>query len=159
MAYRISRNIEASVIDKITADLVTDGWSTFNIRVEKAFSEVYQGTLPCILVQVNSLDPTKLEIGSKTWLKYFEVSIRIFATGDGLRLDLADWMTDKLEDDINYYVYTIVSGVVSTKVLSGKIVVLPDGILRNEKELINTDNLVNEDKYRHIITFRCYIAD
>ena len=157
MPYRISRNLEASIIDKITADIATD-WSSFNIRTVKSFTEVYQGTLPAICINVEAVDPIKLEIGSKTWLKYFDVSIRIFATTDGLRLDLADYFTDKLEDDINYYVYTIASGVVSSKVLTGKIVILPNGILRNEKELTNTENLEKEDRYRHIITFRCYVA-
>jgi hypothetical protein len=49
-----------------------------------------------------------------------------------------------------------VNGVVSTKVLSGRIIVLE--ITRNEKELVNTENLEKEDKYRHIISVRAYIA-
>lgn len=155
MAYRISRNIEASIVDKITSQLTTDGWS--GIRVEKSFAQVYEGTLPAICINVNSVDPTKLEIGSKTNIKYFEVAIRIFAVNDGQRLDLSDWLTDLLEDDINYYIYTITNGVVSAKVLSGKIHIL--NFTRNEKEFINIENLEKEDKYRHIVTFRCYVAE
>ncbi len=156
MSYRISRNIEASIIDKIKTDVVTD-WSTFNIRVEKSFAQVYEGALPCICLNVQSVDPTRLEIGSKTWLKYFDVTVRIFATSDGLRLDLADYFTDEFEDDIDYYVYTITNGAVSSKVLSGKIVIL--SISRNEKEFQNSENIEKEDKCRHLITFRCYVAD
>jgi hypothetical protein len=151
--YRISRNIEASLVDWLTSKLQDDGWK--GIRVEKVFAEIYKGKLPCILVQANLIDPKKLEIGSRTWLKTFEVNIKIFADSDGIRLDLSDWLLDKLEDDIDYYVYTVTDGVVSNKVLNSKIVIL--SILRHEKELTNTENLELEDKYRHITTFTCRV--
>jgi hypothetical protein len=156
MAYRISRNIEASVVDKIAADIAID-WSTFNIRTTKVFPEVYGGTLPCILVNALEVRPEKLEIGSKTNLKYFTVNIRIFTTSDGMRLDLSDYFTDKFEDDINYYVYTITNGVVSAKVLTGRIVITR--WLENRKELVNIENLELEDKFRHILSFECIVAD
>jgi hypothetical protein len=41
MAYRISRNLEASLTDRISADLTTDGWT--GISVEKSTSEIYNG--------------------------------------------------------------------------------------------------------------------
>lgn len=152
-AYRISRSIEASLIDWLTEELEQ---AEFDVRVEKVFANVYKGTLPCVLIQQNLEEFDKLEIGSKTNIKYFYINIRIFAKDDGLRLDLKDFITELLEDDINYYSYIIVNGVVTSKMLSGKIVVL--NILRNEKELINTENLESEDKYRHLISFRCYVA-
>ena len=155
MAYRISRNIEASLIDRITADLVTDGWS--GIYVEKTASEIYKGYFPAILVNIQEIRPEKLEIGSKINLKYFTVYIRIFATSDGQRIDLSDWLFDKLLDDTNYYTYTITNGLVSSKVLVGKIVIT--GWLDNRKELTNTENLEEEDRYRHLLAFECIVAD
>lgn len=155
MAYRISRNIEASLIDRITANLVTDGWT--GIYVEKTSAEIYGGHFPAILVSVQEIRPEKLEIGSKTNLKYFTIYIRIFASNDGQRLDLSDWLLDKLEDDTDYYVYTITSGVVSSKVKSGKIV--STRWLDNRKELVNTENLEKIDKYRHLLSFEAIIAD
>lgn len=154
MAYRISRNIEASIIDRITADLVTGSWT--GIRVEKSFAEVYKGTLPCIVVNALEIRPQKLEIGSKTNLKYFTVNIRIFALNDGQRLDLSDWMLDKLEDDTDYYVYTISGGIVSAKVLTGKIVITR--IFDNRKELVNSEGLESVDRYRHLISFEAIVA-
>ena len=154
--YRISRNIEASLIDTITTWIASD-WSTFNIRVEKAFAEVYKGTLPCIVVNVLEINPVKLEIGSKTNLKYFTVNIRVFCTSDGQRLDLSDYLLDKFEDDIDYYAYTITDGGVSSKVLTGRIVVTR--WFDNRKELTNTENLEKEDRYRHILSFECIVAD
>lgn len=155
MAYRQSRGLEASLIDWLTEELSDAGWT--GIRTEKSFSQVYEGTLPCICINVANVDPTRLEIGSKTNLKYYEVAIRIFSKSDGQRLDLADFITDLLEDDIDFYTYTITSGEVTSKVLSGKIVTL--NFLRNEKELTNTENLELADKFRHVISFRCYIAE
>jgi hypothetical protein len=154
MAYRISRNIEASLIDTITANLITDSWT--GIRVEKSFAAAYQGTLPCICVNVSELRPQRLEIGSKTNLKYFTVLIKIFATSDGQRLDLADWLFDELEDDFTYYTYTITNGVVSAKVSAGKIVVTK--WFENKKELTNTENLIKADRYRHLLSFECNVA-
>jgi hypothetical protein len=154
MAYRISRNIEASLVDRITADLVSDGWT--DIRVDKSFAEVSKGTLPCIAINALEIRPTKLEVGSKTNLKYFTINIRIFANNDGQRLDLSDWLCDKLEDDTYYYNYTITSGIVSAKVLAGRIVITK--WFDNKKELINTEGLEKEDRYRHLLSFEAIVA-
>lgn len=153
--YRISRSIEASIIDRITADLITDNWT--GIYVEKSNSEIYQGHFPAILVNVQEIRPEKLEIGSSTNLKYFNVIIRIFAQNDGQRLDVSDWLFDKLETDTNYYVYTITNGVVTSKVLTGKIIIT--NWILNRKELINLEGLEEKDRYRHILSFECLIAD
>jgi len=152
--YRISRSVEASLIDRITADLVTDGWT--GIYVEKISAEVYKGHHPAIVINVPEIDPQKLEIGSKTYIKNFIIYIRIFADNDGQRLDLSDWLFDKLEDDTNYYVYTITNGVVSAKVLTGRIVITK--WLNNKKELTNTEGLAKEDRYRHLLAFEAIIA-
>lgn len=155
MAYRISRNVEASLIDRITSDLSTDGW--VGIRVIKSFAEVYKGTLPCVCINVTEIRPQKLEIGSKTNLKYFTVNIKIFATSDGNRLDLSDWLLDKLEDDTDYYIYTITNGAVSSKVITGRIVITR--WFDNRKELVNTEMLEKEDRYRHLLSFEAIVAD
>jgi hypothetical protein len=152
--YRISRNIEASLIDQITELLEEDGWQ--NIRVEKSFLEARNGTLPCICVNALEFRPVKKEIGSKLHIKYFTVNIRIFCKTDGSRLDLSDWLFDELENNLNYYSYNITDGEVSEKNLSGRIVVTR--FFDNKKELTNTENLAKEDRYRHLLSFECYIA-
>jgi len=155
MGYRISRNLEASFIDKITSDLLADGWT--GIYVEKTLAEIYGGHFPAILVNTQEIRPEKLEIGSKTNIKYFVVYIRIFALNDGQRLDLSDWLFEKLEDDTDYYKYTITNGIVSGKILSGKIVITR--WLENKKELTNTENLEKEDRYRSLLSFECIVAE
>ena len=154
MAYRQIRNCEASIIDWLTAALTTGGWT--GIRVEKVVAEVYAGTLPAICVGLVETRPQRLEIGSKTNLKYYTINIRIFGTSDGIRCDLADFITDLLEDDITYYTYTITNGVVSAKVSAGKIVVTK--WFDNRKELTNTENLIKADRYRQLLSFECLIS-
>lgn len=154
MAYRNYRNLEATLIDKITADLLSDGWT--DIRVEKAFAEVYKKAPPAICVSMEESDVLSREIGSKSYLENILVSIRIFATSDGQRLDLASWMLSKIMPGLDYYTYTITSGVVSSKTLAGRILILDTTV--NRKELKNTDNLDIIDRYRHILTFRMRVS-
>jgi hypothetical protein len=153
--YRISRNIESSLIDYLEAELTSDGWT--GIRTVKAFTEVYEGTLPCICINVLEIRPQKLEIGSKAHIKYFTVNIRVFAKSDGARLDLSDWVFEKIEDDVDYYEYAITDGTVSDKELSGKIIITR--YFENKKELTNTENLELADKFRHLISFEAYVVE
>lgn len=155
MAYRQIRNCEASIVDWLTNILTSGGWT--GIRVEKVFAEIYKGTLPAICIGIIETRPEKLEIGSKTNLKYYTITIRIFGTSDGIRCDLTDFITDALEDDINYYAYTITNGVVSAKVLTGRIVITR--WLDNRKELTNTEGLEKEDRYRSLLSFEAIVAD
>ena len=152
--YRLSRNCEASIVDYITAQLIVDGWN--GVRVEKSFAEVYKGKLPCININVSDRPDIRRELGSDTLSKYINIDIRIFATSDGMRLDLADWMIEKIIAGVSYYVYTIVNGAVSTKVLKGRINFLK--ITENRKELRVTDNVVEQDRYRQLISFNCRVA-
>jgi len=152
--YRNYRNCEASIIDFITAQLVADGWT--GIRVEKTFAEVYKGQPPCICINVDDSDVFRRELGSDSYLEDITISFRLFCVNDGQRLDLASWFLEKVMPGINYYEYVIINGAVSSKTLKGKIICLK--ITRNRKELINTENLVKEDRYRHIIMITGRVA-
>jgi hypothetical protein len=153
--YRNYRNLEASLIDYITYELAYAS-PKWDVRVEKAFAEVYKGTLPCICINEEDSDVKRREIGSDSYLEDILVSIRIFATSDGQRLDLASWMLSKIMLGTDYYEYTITSGVVSSKTLKGRITVLE--ITANRKELKNTDNLESIDRYRHLLSFRVRVS-
>lgn len=154
MAYRESRNLEASLVDFLSTSLTTAGWS--GITVLKGFPQDYKGKAPFIGVESLEIRPQKLEVGSKTNIKYYTVKIRVVATNDGQRLDLSDFLFSLLEDDVDYYAYTISGGVVSVKTITGKIVITK--WFNNEKEFVNTDNLELEDKYRHLLSFEVILA-
>jgi len=153
--YRENRNLEASLIDYFRTALTTDGWN--NVNLEKVFARVSEKNLPIILINAgNTTEHVRKEIGSKTWLNYYSVYIRIFANDDGQREDLTNWMTEKLEDDIDYYEYTITNNV-ANKTLKGKIAILK--IIRNERDFVNTEITEKVDRYRQLITFQCLIAE
>ena len=158
--YRASRNLEASLIDYLVEELDNDGWE--GIQCVKSLKRDKQGVIllkpPIILINVISNPRQKLEIGSGKFLTFPIVYIRIFATNDGQRLDLADWVLEKLEGDITYYSYMIDDGQVHTKHESGAISII--NIARDEKELVNTnpESLEEEDRYRHLIEFSCYVG-
>jgi hypothetical protein len=152
--YRQSRNLEASLVDFVSASLINGGWT--GIGVLKGFPQDYKGKAPFIGVEALEIRPEKLEIGSSENIKYYNVKIRIVATNDGQRLDLSDFLFDLLEDDVNYYDYTIAGGVVSVKTLTGRIVITKWN--ENRKELQNTENLESEDRYRQVFTFECIVA-
>ncbi len=152
--YRITRNIEASVVDYIVAQLTADSWS--GIRVELDFSEAYKEPLGCIVINADENPDQRLEIGGNTLQKIFNLEFRIFAENHGQRKDLRDWLLLKLMAGIPYYTYIITSGVVTTKTLSGRISI--GKILINRKELANSEKQSKFDRYRHLITVQAKVA-
>jgi len=152
--YRNYRNLEASVLDYITEQLTADGWT--DIRVVKAFAEVYKGTIPCICINVEDSDVIDREIGSTSYLEDILVSFRIFAKSDGQRLDLVSWAIEKIMPGIDYYEYVIGDGIVTAKELKGKILI--QKVTVNRKELKNTENVEAIDRYRHLLSFKCRIG-
>lgn len=154
--YRLSRNIESSLIDYFTEELKKDGWE--GISCEK-FLVNKNSKPPVITIFSFRTDIRKLEIGSGRFIKFPQIVIRIFAKSEGQREDLADWILEKLEDNIPYYIYEIKDGKVSKKIAKGYINIL--NIIRNEKELANTDPSVleEEDRYRHNITVSCIVGE
>jgi hypothetical protein len=152
--YRESRNIEASLVDHLNTKLTQDGWT--GINVYKVFTQVDRDNLPAIVVNIDTEESTRFEIGSKKYLNYYNIYIRIFAENDGNRLDLTDWMLDLLRCDIPYFEYTISNGEVTNKQQNGMVTILK--ISRNEREFMNTEILDREDRYRQLIVIQCYIA-
>jgi hypothetical protein len=155
MAYRLSRNLEASLIDYFRAEALTDNWK--DLAIEKNLKQAIIA-IPSICISIIDTDNPPLEIGSGVFLKFPRINIRIFAKDDGMRLDLADWVIEKLEGDIDYYTYTISGGIVTGKTIAGSVGGI--NITRNEKELANTnpENLEKEDRYRHLISFTCNVG-
>ncbi len=148
--YRTSRNIEASIIDQITALLNTAG---FNVAVEKTFARIYElaNNVPGVLVRVGTSAHPKVEIGEDSTMRTVQVLLDIFATGDGQRLDLKDCIIEGIRNGFKYYEYTTVGDSVDTKIQNGRLRVLtitdaPINFLADKNELD-----VHE-RHRHLIT-------
>ena len=122
--YRITRNIEASFIDFITFSVNTD-WS--GINVEKTFARVYDLELPTICVR------------------------DVFCKSDGQRLDLKDYLIEKLKGGIVYYDYIIANGAIQTKTANGRIRVMSIDDTPVDFDM-DKDKLDVHDRYRHLLS-------
>jgi hypothetical protein len=148
MAYRISRNIEASFIDYITAE-INASWT--GVSVEKSYTRIYELDVPGIWVRLGTTEHERVQVGNDSTVRTPQILIDIFGQDDGNRLDLKDFLIEKLKSGIPYYEYTIVDGVVDTKVENGRIRVdsISDIPLNfgTDKERLDI-----HDRYRHLLT-------
>ena len=145
--YRISRNIEASFVDYLKENLQTD----WNIeRVEKTFAEIKKIELPSVLIRVGDSVHNKVQIGDNATVRDVHVLIDIFATSDGQRLDMKDYIIGKIKSGLDYYEYEIENSQVKNKTQNGRI-----RILTIDETPINlgTDKqgLDVHDRFRHLI--------
>jgi len=148
MPYRTSRNLEASVIQYIEDQLAGD-WT--NVAVEKTFANVNSSNLPAICVRVGVTDHTKAEIGETSTYRTTNVLLDIFATSDGIRLDLKDYLIEKLKSGLPYYEYTIINGQIQSKTQNGRINVLNIDDVPVDFD-VDKNELSVEDRFRHLIT-------
>lgn len=154
MAYRRTRNIEASIIQFLQTNFDAD-WG--NVEITKTFARVYgipfdtKEKTSAICVRVGTTDHSRVEIGGNSTRREAQVLIDIFATSDGQRLDIKDYVIEKIKSGLVYYEYVIVSGQIQSKTQSGRITVLT-----MEDDPLNFDvdksTLDVHDRYRHIIT-------
>lgn len=147
-AYRISRNIEGSIIQYI-ADEISGEWS--DIHVEKTFSRIYDLELPGICIRCGVTEHEKVEIGADSTVRSPQVLIDIFATSDGQRLDIKDFLIDILKSGFPYYEYTISNGTIQSKTENGRIRVLDitDTPINFDSD---KEGLDPHDRYRHLLT-------
>ena len=147
--YRPSRNIEATLIEFLEAQLASGGWS---VSVEKGYARVYGIATPVICVRVEATDHEPIEIGSRTTKRIALVTLDLFCSNDGQRLDLKDFLVSILKDGCTYYKFVTAttgrSTAVSTRTADGKLVVLKIEDAPVEFETQKSD-LVPHDRYRH----------
>lgn len=146
--YRNSRNLELSII-QYTETQLAGSWS--NVTVEKSFARCYSISLPVICIRCGTTLHNKVEIGSNSTIRNAQILIDIFASDDGNRLDLKDFLIGIYKAGCVYYEYAITNGVVSNKTAKGRI-----RVLKITDEVINfntsKDELDVTDRHRHLIT-------
>ena len=146
--YRKSRSIEASIIDYLNTEL-SASWS--GINVAKTFAEVYTVSTPSVCIRVGSTDHTRAEVGDDATIRRSQVLIDIFASSDGQRLDIKDFIIEKIKGGCIYYDYVIADGAVQSKTANGRIRVF---IMSEEGVDFNTEKstLDPHDRFRHLIS-------
>ena len=146
--YRTTRNIEASLIDYITTQ-INASWT--GVAVEKTFARIYDIDLPSICVASNVSSHEKAEIGSDSTVRTVQILINIFGSSDGNKLDLTDFLVEKLKGGCVYYNYVIENGVVKTKTADGRIRVT-DVTITPLNFTEDRNNLDPHDRFRNLIT-------
>ena len=155
MGYRPSRNIVATLIDYFTTEIDL-AWSNIEVVNSLADAQIIdiipQKAVVCI--RVLDTDYLEVEIGSELRYRKIFVVIDIYASGEGQRLDLKDFIISKLVT-MTYYEYTITNGTVSLKTASGKLIILPSDIKDTIVNLnVDKASLSTQDKNRHRITVK-----
>ena len=151
MGYlRTTRCIELSTIDYLETQ-INANWS--GVTTVKAFTQVYSDTInvPVVCVRLIQTMSNRREIGATTLNNNYLIQIDIFAKSDGQRLDLADFITDKLKDGWTYYTYSQQSGnkEVLDETASGYIIVTS---FNDNSKIEMGDNVELKDKFRHSIS-------
>jgi len=150
--YRATRNIEASIIDHLIASLEST-WT--DVHIEKSFAKIYKIELPSICVKAEKTNYDPAELGDNKQIRATQVIIDIFATDDGLRLDLKDTIIEVLQDGCIYYEYVTAKSnrttVVASKTANGRIRVMnvEDAPIDFD---IERDKLDVHDRFRHRLT-------
>lgn len=152
--YRQSRDIEASLIDFLTTELES-AWSS--IQVEKTFARIYDIELPSVCIRVGDTAHVKAEIGAESTIRTVQVFIDIFASSDGQRLDLKDFIVEKIRGGCIYYDYIISGGTVQSKTANGRIRVMDidDSGVNFDQD---RDRLDVHDRYRTLVTLSISIG-
>ena len=155
-SYRGSRSLEASLIQYIETKLVDDNWT--NVTTSKVLAKVYKQwseSTTVILVNVLTKRHIKKEMGNTELEHYYFVSFRIFGTDDGNRLDLSEWLIDKIKIGCIFYEYETEASTIVARNEAGRVVLM--GITDDRAEFLGTD-VEKQDRYRHIITCEMYVG-
>lgn len=148
--FRQSRNIELSTLDFIKTSATAD-WT--GITIVKTFKDAYDNAVevPIICIRLASTNNARLEVGATTLENRYMLIFDIFSKSDAQRVDLSDYIVEKLKDGWVYNAYSHVSGDKS------KIVGVAGGRIFVTNWITNTkvdygENVDPKDRYRHTIS-------
>ena len=153
--YRVSRCIEASLIDFLQSAFTVANWT--GITIEKSYTRAYTlamnsntgATVVC--VRASDTNRKRFQIGTDDLLRSQLVLIDVFATSDGQRLDLVDFIVDSLKSGFVFYNYVTNGNATPTKTANGRCT-----IQSFEDTPVNfgvdKSGLEVQDRYRHLIS-------
>ncbi len=150
--FRQPRNVEQSLLYYLDVNLDVD-WS--GTTVVKTFNRVYAKDieLPIVCVRLSDTNSFRKEIGNVDLEERYLLIIDMFVTSDAMRLDMADYIVQKLKSGWIYYDHAHASGdnTEITRVAGGRCHVT-DWITNARIDL--GDNVDTKDRYRHNISIR-----
>jgi len=149
-----ARNTELSTFLYIKNSLDAN-WS--GITTVKGFPDSDKPVIPCVAITLETELSNRIEIGSRQMDDVYNFSIDIFAKSHAQRLDLANYIKNKLLEDWVYYTFANQSGSNETveSIASGKVQFID--LIQNAKIEFGED-VEFYDRYRHIISFNVRVA-
>jgi len=147
--FQRARNVELSIIQSLETNVNAD-WS--GVTIVKGFKNAYVAVLPVVAVYEQDVSMFRQEIGNTTHRKQFGMVIDIFTTSNAQRIDLADYISDKIVQGFVFNTYAHASGDKSQIEASadGRITFI--SFTENRKVEI-TDSTDSHDRFRHTISF------
>jgi len=146
--FKTSRNVELSVIYYLETQIKAD-WT--GVSIVKSFINAYKEPLPVVAIRLTDCDYTRREIGSTTLLTTYTITIDLFCKSDGQRIDLSDFIIDKLKDGCIYYDHSQTSGdpETLTRVANGRLHTMR--FVSNNKVDFGEEGVDIYDKFRSFI--------
>ena len=153
-AFSTTRNVELSTLFYLETQIDAN-WT--GIELVKSFLSAYDKTLPVVCVRMTSVISDRLELGATTLDNLYTFTIDIFATSDGQRIDLGDFIMDKLKDGWIYYTHSKASGATTLdKVAAGRVTVT--SFIDNTRVDFG-DEAEGPDRFRQAISFNVRIPN
>lgn len=148
------RNVELSTIYYLQNQINAD-WS--NISVIKAKKNAPAINPPFVTVKAISVFPKLKEIGSRLLDNTYNIIVDIYASSDGQKLDLAQFLEDKIILDWTYYIHSQASGTPEVLVRSdsGK---LKWQNFTQHTSLDFVDAVDKPDRFRYVLAFNVKVA-
>jgi hypothetical protein len=156
--YRNTRNFEASVIDFLNGIFEQSGGYS-NITVEKTFKRIYGLQMDintgaaAVCVRALGSDLPKVELGSNAIQRTVTIMIDIFATSDGQREDLKDYIIYYIKRGVPYFQYQTSGATITSKVQCGYL-----RVMRIDDTPVNFNVDKNQlqvaDRYRHALAIK-----
>lgn len=152
--FREPRNVELSTVYYLETEIVKD-WT--GISIVKSFKEATKATLPVVCVTLLDNNPTWREIGSHVIVSIYGITIDIYATSNGQRLDLADYILNKIRVGWVYYEHSQTVGDPDslTRTANGRVELRT---ITEDTKLDFGDDVDSRDKFRHSISCQVRVS-
>ena len=158
LSWSTYRFLENSLVTLLNTTLVSGGILDENgnqIVARVGRKEDKSWVLPCISVYLDSVDSPKEFLGSNTTLDVNLMIIDIYATNEGERLDLAQWVFNTIRDGFRYYSYSYNSlDPTAPTAVAGRWIHV--NFISNMRVGLG-QNVDLEDAHRHRISINCDI--
>jgi len=144
-----SRNMELSLIYYLETE-IEKNWT--GVSITKNFTKSYEVDPPVVCINLLSDDVGRKEVGSDSLKHEYHLVINVFATSDGQRIDLSDFIVNTLKTGCVYYIHSHKSGSSGelNRVADGRMRIV-DFINNSKIEIGSEKDLDIHDKYRHNI--------